>query len=314
MDDLDHLAQRLHAFESTDKHRYQRQLRVLQSLWREQCGFDVGVHKGRGGERPLGSRLRMPWAGETLANYLTDTIRNVVRSEVLDPCRSRGKLYGTPRIFNDLLSSQPLAFNLFAIPSRDLDLATRWIRRLMNDPTLQVQAIDFEWSPGRGDPKYTGDRSAFDVFVRCIDVAGARTFIGIEVKYHERMDDPPARLRERYEELAGRCGWFRQDRMTDLRNKPLQQVWRDHLLAASLILSGDFDNGRFVVLYPGVNCACANVVSEYRACLSDASTFDAWTLEDAVDALRREDAGPWVEKFNDRYLNLSKLDAAIHAE
>ena len=50
----------------------------------------------------------------TLANYLTPKIRQVVRHEVLGPARSRGKVYGKPRIFNHLLSSQPLCFNLFA--------------------------------------------------------------------------------------------------------------------------------------------------------------------------------------------------------
>jgi hypothetical protein len=37
-----------------------------------------------------------------------------VRREVIHPGRDRSKLYGQPRIFNDLLSIQPLSFNLFA--------------------------------------------------------------------------------------------------------------------------------------------------------------------------------------------------------
>ncbi len=284
----------------------------MQSLWREQCGFEVGSHKGPLGERPLGSRLRMPWAQQSLANYLNDEIREVVRCEVLEATRSREKLYGAPRIFNDLLSSQPLAFNVFAIPSRNMDLATRWLRLMMSDETLHVQAIEFEWSPGRGDPRYTGDRSAFDVFVRCRDDDGARLFVGIEVKYHEHMGDPPAALRDRYEELAAESGWFRGERLPELRNKPLQQVWRDHLLAASLIRSGDFDRGWFVVLYPQINCVCGAIVDAYRTCLSDSSTFAAWTMEQAVRALRDSDAGEWVDVLHDRYLNLSKLEDAIH--
>ena len=30
----------------------------------------------------------------------------------------------------------------------------------------KVPAIDFEWSPGRGNERYTGDRSAFDAYVQ----------------------------------------------------------------------------------------------------------------------------------------------------
>ncbi len=309
MNDFDRLAKSMHAFESTDRFPYQRMLRVLQSLWREQQGYGLGVYKGRGGERSLGSRLPMPWAQESLANFLDDSIRQVVREEVLDPERSRDKLYGAPRIFNDLLSSQPLTFNLFAIPSRDLDLATRWIRQMTGDETLVVSAIDFEWSPGRRDPRYTGDRSAFDAFVRYTNGSGGKSFLGIEVKYHERMNDPPAKLRHRYEELAENSGWFRPDCIAKLREKPLQQVWRDHLIAASLLQAGDFQSGTFIMLYPSLNTACADVVAAYRSCLADDSTFDAWTIDDAVEALRDSSGGSWVDTFHDRYLDVSKLAA-----
>jgi len=307
MNDLDSLARRLQAFESADKLPYQRQLRVLQSLWREQCGYAAGTHK----DRPLGSRLPMPWARESLANFISDSIRQVVREEVLDPKRSRDKLYGTPRIFSNLLSSQPLAFNLFAIPSRDLDLATRWLRRKTGDEGLVVTAIDFEWSPGRRDPRYTADRSAFDVFVRYTDGHGAEAFLGIEVKYHESMQDSPATLRERYEELAEQIGWFREDCLARLRATPLQQVWRDHLLAASLLTAGDFQRGKFIFLYPRVNTACADVISAYRDCLTNTDGFDAWTIESAVATLREVNAGSWVDDLHDRYLDLAKLDAAM---
>ena len=99
---------------------FQRRARLLQALWREEQGLPVGEHRGR----RLGSRLAMPAAKEELSNYLTDTIRAVVRAEVLDAARGQGKLYGQPRIFNDLLSSQPLCFNLFGELQQDLPLAS----------------------------------------------------------------------------------------------------------------------------------------------------------------------------------------------
>lgn len=310
MNALDSLARRLDAYESVDKLPYQRQLRVLQSLWRTEHGYPVGTHKGPRGERPLGSRLPMPWAAESLANFLNERVRQVVREEVLDPARSRDKLYGKPRIFNDLLSSQPLAFNLFAVLSRNLELASRWLQRMTGEDGLIVTAIDFEWSPGRRDPRYTGDRSAFDVFVRYTTAGGAKAFLGIEVKYHENMEVQPAELRPRYEELASQIGWFCESCLPQLRSQPLQQVWRDHLLAASLLLAGDFGQGRFIVLYPEANTACSTVVSAYRTCLAEANSFDGWTIDRAVDTLREINAGSWVDDFHDRYLDLKKLNTA----
>jgi hypothetical protein len=93
------------------------------------------------------SRLAMPFAEQTLANYLTDDIRQVVRGEVKKP----EKLYQAPRIYNDLLSSQPLCFNVFGELQADLDSTTRVAGQLWPARVAEVTAIEFEHSPGRGD-------------------------------------------------------------------------------------------------------------------------------------------------------------------
>ena len=64
----------------------------------------------------------------------------------------------------------------------------------------------FEHSPGRGDARYTGDRSAFDVFVEHSTPAGARGFIGIEVKYHEGLNDAGSSDKVRYDAMADAMG------------------------------------------------------------------------------------------------------------
>ena len=101
------LLQRYDAWEpNTDKHDYQWKLRLLQSLWREEQGFPIGEYRGR----PSGNRLAMPEAKEDLVNYLTPTIRGVVTREV-DHLKSQDVDEG--RLYENLLSSQPLCFNPF---------------------------------------------------------------------------------------------------------------------------------------------------------------------------------------------------------
>ena len=183
---------------------FQRRARALQAVWRQAQGLPTGEH----GDRPLGSRLAMLSARDHLTNYLTEPIRDVVRREVVDPVRSRGKLYARPRIFNDLLSSQPLCFNLFGELQQNLPLARRALRRVTDGRIETVTAIGFEHSPGRRDATYTGDRSAFDVFVEYATPDSKLGFAGIEVKYHENLDDKAAPHRERYEEIAAAMGCF----------------------------------------------------------------------------------------------------------
>lgn len=89
---LDDLAKKYVPYEVIDKSDFQRRARISQSIWRERRGFECGIHQTKGVTRQLGSRIKMPWAQETLANFVTDQIRDVVRSEVLDKEQCKGKL------------------------------------------------------------------------------------------------------------------------------------------------------------------------------------------------------------------------------
>lgn len=309
MTDLDDLARQYNACVRSDGAGFRRKARVLQSIWREERGYPTGLHRGR----PLGSRLEMPWARETLNNYLTDTIRAVVRHEVIDSSRSAGKLYARPRIFNDLLSSQPLCFNLFAELQQDLDLASAVFRKLTAGRSAEVTDIDFEHSPGRGDLRYTGDSSAFDVYVTFTTPEGGRGFVGIEVKYHENLQGRPARHRTRYDDVAEAMGCFRPEASSRLRQQPLQQIWRDHLLAGAHLQADDFADGLFAFLYPQDNSHCSKAIEAYRGCLSNELTLAVWTLESVLEIIRQYTAADWSSHFFDRYLNFAKLGDASKA-
>ncbi len=307
------LARTLHAQEDSDGSPFQRRARVLQALWREEQGFPCGEHRRGDTTRPLGSRLPMPWAQETLANFMTERTRAVVRQEVCDPLRSAGKLYGKPRIFNDLLSSQPLCFNLFAELRFDLRLASAVIADLTGGRFTKVRTIQFEHSPGRGDPRYTGDRSAFDVFLECRTPSGGPGFIGVEVKYHEDLRGGAGEHHARYDEIAARMACFAPQASAALRSAPLQQIWRDHLLAGVTRYVDSYADALFVLLYPHDNGRVRDAVRAYEACLSDATSFAAWTLEDFLRCLRTSSGADWISRFQDRYRAFDKIDRDMGA-
>ena len=299
------LLRRYHAWEPrTDKLEFQWRARLLQSMWREAQGLAPGEYR----ERLRGARLAMPEAKRSLANYLTPNIRRLVRSEVEDPARSRGKLYGKPRIYDNLLSSQPLCFNLFGELSLDLELASRVLGRLTTGRIHRVTSIQFECSPGRSDARYTGDRSAFDVYIVYQSRDGGRGFAGIEVKYHEGLSEPEAEHRPRYDEIAEAMGCFSD--LAAVRERPLQQVWRDHLLVGAHQQVDGFSDAFFAFLYPRENSACADVVARYTRALSEPRSFTPWTLEDVVAAIGAETDVAWVGAFEERYLSFLQIDRA----
>lgn len=308
--DLKELARILYADESVDISDFQRRARVLQSLWRGEQGIEPGEHRGR----PLGSRLPMPRAQEALDNFLTETIREVVLEEVCNPDASADKLYSKPRIFNDLLSSQPLCFNLFGELTRDLALSSKIVANLTEGRFTEVTAIEFEWSPGRRDPRYLNDRSAFDVLINCRDATGNPCFVGIEVKYHENLLGKAGENKLRYDEVADLMGCFqgRQDRAL-LKASPLQQIWRDHLLAGiTLIEDKDkYADALFVTLYPRENKHVSEALEDYTQQLVNSHTFAQWTLEDFVAAIRGSSNAEWIDCFVDRYLAFEKIDRKL---
>ena len=307
---LDQLAERLCVLERADMSIFQRRARVLQALWRQERGFGCGEHHGPKGSRPLGSRLPMPWAQDTLANFLTDPVREVVRAEVIEVDDGEGKLYGKPRIFNDLLSSQPLCFNLFGELTCDLSLASAVMNSMTGGRFTEVTKIDFEWSPGRRDPRYLNDRSAFDVYLRCRSASGGKGFIGIEVKYHENLAGLAGGHKSEYDKVADKMGCFRENREPLLKS-PLQQIWRDHLLAGVTRIEDGHEDGLFVTLYPKDNLDVANALSDYRAQLLSDGSFAAWTLEDFVGKLSSFSGASWIDAFTNRYLAFDKIERRL---
>lgn len=306
MTTLETAAQTVNALEKIDNGKpFQRKARILQSLWRIENSYPIGTY--RGAQR--GVVLSMPWAKENMANFLNTSIGDVVSKELID-AKGKGKMYGMPRLFNNLLSSQPMAFNLFAMLKLDLNLATKVFAHLSKSRCGTVTGIEFEESPARGSKEYTGDHSAFDVYVE-FQRGQAKGFIGIEVKYHEDLRNDPSDHHVEYDRVATDARCFDPAKMAVLRDKPLQQIWRDHLLACSILQKDPMADGWFVFLSPKGNAACNQAVEKYQECLICRKTFEHWNLESVVAAIRQFSDDPWIHAFEDRYLNFAKVEKLI---
>lgn len=106
---------------------------------------------------------------------------------------------------------------------------------------------------------------------------------------------------------------FKEQKLSVLRQAPLQQFWRDHLLAGSMIQDDllGYDEGAFIVLFPAVNSDCQIGVKQYRDCLCDATTFDSWTLKEFAAVLSLKS---WIESFRQRDLDFRQLDDCVSME
>ncbi len=309
MSDPEHVSKvlRKHHVLVPSDNEFQKRARLLQGLWRESKGLPIGNNYGE----PMGSLLSMPEAKDDLSNYLSDGIREVVDREVLHPTPGVCKLFARPRIFNDLLSSQPLTFNLFGELKRDLDLASRAFSRIWPDRVAEVTAIEFEYAPRRSDPKFAGAPSSFDVFLTHRTPSGRMGFMGFEVRYHEDLTEAPLLHWPRSDVIAGAMGVFVHERLPRLQRMPYQQLFRAHLLAGILLERGAVEKGLFALIYPRANFTCERVVSGYRESLTSFESFEGRTIEEIIDAIRAETDAPWASEFVARYVDFRKVDELL---
>ncbi|WP_242538456.1 PGN_0703 family putative restriction endonuclease [Trinickia acidisoli] len=302
-------------YEPSDS-RFMAAARLLQALSREDQGLPIGSHRSAKGKRyKLGSRLDTECA-EAGGNFLSpDIARLALRESVY--CEI-GAMIEQERLWTNLLSSQPLCFNLFGGMKLDIEKANRFFRHLFPDYVEAVSGIYFEHSPGRGDPTFTHDYTTFDVFVTCTTPQGGNGFIAIEVKYTETMTEPIATLRPRYEELSRASGIYSDPDALALRGSPLQQLWREHLLSQSMIDTGAYASGRFVVMYPRQNVHCAAAVNAYQRQLAPrepkAAAFQVVTLDACVNALRAAGDDELAMAFHQRYLDFERIEHAIFGQ
>lgn len=307
---------KIHKVNEASDTRFKAAARLLQSLWRNDAGLPIGTHRSADGKRrKLGSRINTASA-RAGANFLSPEIANLARREVV--YREVGAIIDQERLWTNLLSSQPLAFNLFGALKLNPDKANAFFRALFPDYVERVEGIWFEHSPGRGDPAFTADHSAFDVFAPVVTTTGESGFVAIEVKYSETMMEPPAQLKPRYDELSASAQVFADPTDQALRDAPLQQLWREHLLSRVMVDNGLYGQGRLVVIHPAQNTNCASAVRAYRRHLvstdPEVTGFQAITLEDCLTTLADIGDQETASALRARYLDFARIDRAIFGD
>ena len=268
---------------------FKQQARLHQCLWREAQGYPAGTQPydpAGGNQRTIGSRLDYRFAIEQKRNMITDAARSAATTRVNTP--QKDQMLDADRLWCDLLSSMPLCFNLFGPLSVDLNLAQQAVCVWFPDAPGKVSAVHLEWSPGRLDPDYLGNRTAFDAAIELDLGNGTFGIIGVETKYHEHLhpEDPPSPKRlTRYREVARKSDMFEGRAVGELVGDPKQQIWQDHLLALAMRQHPGrrWAWARFVLAYPAANPSYRDGVGDYTALVGSGGTFHAVTLESLID-------------------------------
>ncbi len=230
------------------------------------------------------------------------------------------------RLFNNLLSSQPMAFNLFCPLRRMLkespEAATKAIKAAFpNYPIHRVTDVDLEFIP-KNYKELTGDKSAMDAIIRFEDGFGKKGFIAIETKYSENLGanvaydidgngnkKPRAQSLEAVKKLQ--CFKPEVEKLIIEGKKGLTQIYRNFLLSE---MYGHKEGllSYSIILAPKRHPSTKRELKSLTNGLREEykNKIEKMNLEDFVEKIISvcpEEYATIFERFYDRYLNFEKL-------
>lgn len=284
-----------------------KRLRRHQSWYREEVlGLPPGtILRPDGSPRPVASRLPS-WAvaeDPTLNFLANDEIYQVVLDRATRT--GWGGIVEPDRLHHNLLSSQPLCFNLFAVLSEygREELATALVKVFgLNIDSISDVRIEFR--PPLDDGVKSG--SAFDCFIE-YETGHQRGFLGVETKYAEDLAAQKPSKNPSYAALTDAPGsGFKPHAGSRLNRPSTCQLWYNTVLAHRLRLGSKYSEGRIILLACEADTAAMSAAGAVRAEIEDPDDLLlAGTYEGLLSALPdSEDLAGWKEHFTQRYLDL----------
>lgn len=178
-------------------------------------------------------------------NFLSKEISDEVQ---LALNKQKSGIMETDRLYNNLLSSQPLAFNFFGFFRANPDIALAFLKTIRQD-IISVDDIVFEYAP-----ESSQDSSAFD-FGFVVTTETEKGFIGFECKYTDDFsyqrtrpnepsvfygDDGDKNYVDYHRLYSDNRNRFPDDYYSYVRHKHYNQLFRNEILGAQLISDNDF--------------------------------------------------------------------------
>lgn len=284
-------------------------------MYRVEIGEEEGVGPTKSSKRKYGNMISggeisgKNFLMKEIFEYAKERVKNKRKNETIDEFR----------LFNNLLSSMPMAFNLFhplmLLLKSELEMVTQAIRSAFNNiPIYEVTEIGLEFIPTPIE-KYTKDKSAMDAYIKFLDIKGDKYIIAIETKYTDVLGVNEARNCEEQKLMLIDTNLFRDGfKVLLMEGKvKLTQIYRNLLLTERYRVVEGLTDSYSVVLSPKEHPSTEEEIKSVVKYLKPeyAYKLSAVTLEDFVDKMIRYLPEYYVqvyERFKSRYLDFTKIE------
>ena len=318
----------LYGPQSSGDNLFTAKARLLQSVYRVEQGEKfMGIGPN---ENSTDRKGNPTYYGNMLANGKS-TGKNFFFKETFEYAlervnkknKKKEETIGEYRLFNNLLSSMPMAFNLFhplmMIREKYSDLLNLMVRDLfLGLPVHNVDEIKIEFIP-TPTPQYTNDLSAMDAAILFSDEANHQYLIAIETKYTDSLgkniaSDIKSNIKIN---TASQSGLFTETGLSNIR-KGCTQIYRNFLLTEKYRMVHQLKDSYSIILAPKDHPSTDGEIKSLLEVLHPEYHYKLkkYALEDFVATLRNncpDEFQPWLNWFYDRYLNFNKIDKIINS-
>jgi hypothetical protein len=297
-----------------DPHPKTRRYRLLQSWYRVEVLGIPECGPWRKGEQAVGSSLVHGEA--TGANFLSPAAFAYAKERVADKAANPSLTIDEFRLFNNMLSSMPMCFNLFAdfragvkagCPNCTAVLATIF----GTSPISRVVEVAVEMIP-QPVSDYIDDKTAWDAAILYVDDKGASGLASIETKYTDKLGGNTATKQGKKFDFAREHEVFTAEGLKWYEEHGFDQVARNLLLTLAYAHKHGLASARNYVLAPKDDEEAPTAVSQLKARLAPQfeDRIELLPLETVVErGLSCADAffADHLNRFRRRYLDLDQI-------
>lgn len=229
------------------------------------------------------------------------------------------------QMLTNLLRSEHIPYNIFFPMHKDKNGCKALFNHILGKEEIStVTDIKIEFHPEPIED-YLFDHTAFDVYISYKNKNNKSCSIGIEVKYtekeyplkehtseyaHVKDENGNTRLFQNYLTVTINSRYYKDDVLHDtLVSNKLRQIWRNHILGASMVMHGDIENFTSITLYPKGNVHFDNnAIPVYKELLTEIgkNSFVSITYEELFDLMEKylniDDSNNWINYLRSRYL------------
>lgn len=308
-------------FVNTDN-AFTKKARLLQAVRRWQTGAECG-YVDKKGVRYYNPNLALN-GEQTGCNFLHHDIFEYAKYRVEN--KKKYETIEKNRLFNNFLSSQPMAFNLF-FPLMEIVKNEEGQRRLgfaisnlldysniLKINSITEVGIEFI-------PEYRkdclNDKTAMDAFLRYVTTDGKKGIIAIETKYTDSLGSNQASNPLLAIETATKRNGISQIFTVKGKEKilkeeiKLSQLYRNFLLTETVRLHEKLDNSISIIIAPKDNTYNKQSEEHLTEILTDEYKykFQVKPLESFVEAIINEFQDKEIfQRFRHRYLDFSTAE------